>query len=140
MKSEKGITLISLTVYVIAMIIVVAIVSVISSYFYKNVTGTSEASDPYKQYTKLNSFFSEEANKKNIKVIEYAKNYIVFDNNVQYEFIKENKGIYRNNVKICNNIDKCEFSVEIKNGKNIINVVFESGNFKNSSTTYTLKD
>ena len=37
MKSEKGVTLISVTIYVIVMTLLVAIISVITNYFYKNV-------------------------------------------------------------------------------------------------------
>lgn len=145
MKSEKGVTLVSLIVYVIAMVIVVAIVSVISSYFYKNINEVTGNSDPYKEYTKFNNYFSEEANKENIKILECnlqnenGNNYIVFNNNVQYEFIKENKGIYRNNIKICSNIDDCKFEQSIKKGKDIVTVTFKSGNLTNQ-IIYTLKN
>ena len=37
MKSEKGVTLTSLIVYVIGMVMVISIVSVLTTYFYKNI-------------------------------------------------------------------------------------------------------
>lgn len=145
MKSEKGITLISLIVYLIAMVIVVATVTVISGFFYKNTKGLSENIDPISEYTKFNTFFSEEVNKENIKVLDCDTNqttkesYIVFDNGVQYTFIKENKGIYRNKVKICREVENCNFTYEIKNGKAVVSVYFTAGD-KTRNTTFTLKN
>ena len=57
MKSEKGITLISLIIYVIALTIVIGIVAVISGYFYNNIATSSEDIEPMVEYTKFNSFF-----------------------------------------------------------------------------------
>lgn len=148
MKSEKGITLISLIVYLIAMVMVVAVVAIISGYFYKNTKGLNESIDPIGEYTKFNTFFSEEVNHENIKVLDCQTNstnpatkesYIVFDNGVQYTFIKENKGIYRNKVKICREVENCDFTYEIINGKAVVSVNFTAGN-KTRSTTYTLKN
>ena len=70
MKSEKGITLISLIIYVIALTIVIGIIAVISGYFYKNIATTSENVEPMVEYTKFNSFFSEEVNYRGIKVLD----------------------------------------------------------------------
>lgn len=152
MKSQKGVTLISLTVYIIVMVIVVAMVSVISSYFYKNIRGASDTIDPLTEYTKFNSFFTDEVNHSNIKVLEYKtkyikddetqgieSSYIVFDNGVQYTFVAENKGIYRNKAKICKEVESCTFNYEIQNGKNVVVVKLKIGTDKERNVTYTLK-
>lgn len=144
MKSEKGITLISLTIYVIAMTIVVGVVAIISTFFYSNMMDSSQDIDPITEYTKFNSFFSDEVNHSNIKVLECStttdgQNYIVFDNGIQYTFIPENKGIYRNQVKIASGVDNCTFTRNIKNGKDVVEVIFEAGN-RTRETTYTLKN
>ena len=68
MKLENGITLISLTIYIIGMTIVVSIVAIISSYFYTNTKTLNESIDPMVEYTKFNSFFSDEVNHENIKI------------------------------------------------------------------------
>lgn len=142
MKSEKGITLISITIYVIAMAIVVGVVAIISTFFYSNMTGTEQDFNPITEYTKFNSFFSDEANHSNIKVLECGttengQNYIVFDNGVQYTFIPENQGIYRNHVKIANGVTNCTFTRNIKNGKDVVVVLFQAGD-STRETTYTL--
>lgn len=138
MKSEKGITLISVIIYVLVMAIVIGVMAIISTFFYKNISDEKFNIDPITEYTTFNSYFSEEINHENVKILECEPNYIVFDNGVQYSYISENKGIYRNKVKICRDITNCTFKVEIKNGKEVVEVEFISGN-QNKTTTYTLK-
>lgn len=139
MKSEKGVTLISVTIYVIVMAMVVGIMAVISTFFYSNVNDINEVIDPITEFTKLNSYLSEEVNHSNIKILECKDNYIVFDNGVQYTFVAENKGIYRNQVKIAQGVTACSFSETIKNGKNVVEVKVKMGD-KERNTTYTLKN
>ena len=140
MNSEKGITLISLTVYIIVTIIVVAIVAVVSTYFYRNTKTLSNTINPLTEYTRFNSFFSKEVNHSNLKVQEWGENYLVFDNGVQYTYIAENKGIYRDYVKICKDVQKCIFEAKIKNGKNVIAVAMKIGTAEERNAEYTLKD
>ncbi len=141
MKSQEGITLISLTIYIVVMVIVIAMISVISGYFYSNIDEVSDTIDPLTEYTKFNSFFTDEVNHSNIRVLECLQNgnYIVFDNGVQYTFIAENKGIYRNKVKICKEVESCTFDYQIQNGKNVVVVKLKIGTDKERNVTYTLK-
>lgn len=143
MKTEKGITLISVTIYVIAMVMVIAIISSLTGYFYNNVNMSTENDDINLQYTKFNSFFSEEVNKQNNKILEVNNeeediSYIIFSSKNQYTFIKLNKAIYLNNVKIANNIEECKFTTEIKNGNDVVNVTIKAKNFE-TTTSYTLR-
>lgn len=140
MKSQKGITLISLTIYIIGMTIVVAIVSTISTNFFTNTSSLLTGINPLTEYTKFNSFFSDEINHKNIKVLECKENYIVFDNGVQYTFVKENRGIYKNKVKICNYVEDCKFEYKIQNGKNVVSVKITMQDSQEKSVEYTLKN
>lgn len=140
MKSEKGITLISLTIYVIVMLIVVGIASMFSSFFFKDVKLISNIVSPVTEYTNFNSYFSEEVNHENIKVLECKENYIVFNNYVQYTFVPENKAIYRDNVKICEDVEMCKFEYKIKNGKNVVAVDIQIGTEGVRTVEYTLKN
>ena len=142
MKSQKGVTMISLTIYIITMAIVVGILSTVTTFFYKNVKDTNVDIDLLTEFTTFNSYFSEEINNSNLQVIECGttdrnQNYIVFSNGVQYTYVPENKGIYRNQVKICRNIDICTFSEKIENGKSVITVNLTAGN-QQRETEYTL--
>ena len=143
MKSEKGITLISLTIYVIAMAVVIGIIAIVSTFFYSNMENSDDTVSPMAEYTKFNSFFSDEINHEGIEVVscgttDNGQNYIVFSNEVQYTYISENKAIYRNKVKIAKEIDDCEFATGTNNGKRVVNVKFNAGG-KLRENTYTLK-
>lgn len=140
MKSQKGVTLITLTVYVIVMTIVVAVVAMISSYFYTNTSSLSSNMDTLTEYTKFNSFFSEEVNRENSKVLECKEDYVVFDNGVQYTYVAENRGIYKDKVKITSNVENCEFTYKIQNGKNVVTVRLTLGGSAEKSVDYTLKN
>ena len=137
MKSEKGISLISLTIYVIVMAIVIAVFAILTTFFYKNTKTISDIS-PLTEYTTFNSYFTDEVNHSGLKIVECAENYIVFSNGVQYTFVAENQGIYRNQVKICSGIENCTFSEAIENGKPVVKVTFKSGN-QDRNNTYTLR-
>lgn len=140
MKSEKGITLISLTISIIVMMIAVAIVSMISVYFYKNTDVLANNINPLTEYNNFNTCFAEEVNHPNLKVLEWGEDYIVFDNGVQYSYIPENKGIYKDKVKICKDVEKCVFEVKIKNGKNVVVVNMKIGTTEERNIEYTLKN
>ena len=149
MKSQRGVTLVSLTVYVIVMAIVVGILATITTFFYKNVNDTKAEIDPITEYTTFNSYFSDEINHPNIKIVKCGNtedeqgnvqsSYIVFNNGVQYTYVSANNGIYRNQVKICRNIEKCSFTEGIENGKSIITVNFKSGTTE-KKTEYILSN
>ena len=144
MKSQKGITLISLTIYVIVMAIVVGVIAIVSTFFYTNMNDSTQEIDPITEYTKFNSFFSDEVNHSNLKILDCGttdngQNYKAFDNGVQYTYIPENQCIYRNQVKKAKGVTNCTFTRNIKNGKDIVEVVFEAGSRKRE-TTYTLKN
>ena len=138
MKSEKGITLISVTIYVIVMSLLVATITIMTNYFYKNVTLNSEQDDLNKQYTKFISYFSEEINRDDNEILEIGedKSYILFSSGNQYTFVAGNKGIYQGRVKIASNITNCTFE-QIDSKK--IKVTIQGENL-NRVNTFTLKN
>lgn len=147
MRSEKGITLISITIYVIVMLIVVSVITVLTQYFYKNVDVNSASQDFNQQYTKFNSYFLEETNKKGNKVAgigdlegsteDAVQRYILFSNGNQYTFIQNNRAIYTNHVKIAENIDDCSFTLGTENNKTVITVTIKRNDLERT-TKYTL--
>lgn len=144
MRNQKGVTLISLTIYIIAMAIVIGILATVSTFFYKNIKEVNIDIDPLTEFTTFNSYFSEEVNNSNLRVVECGatdnqQNYIVFSNGVQYTYVPENKGIYKNKVKICRNIEECTFSETIQNGKSVVTVFLKSGG-KEREVSYTIKN
>ena len=151
MRSEKGITLTSLIIYVIAMVITITIITVVTSYFYKNVDVTDNSYDYLKEFTKLETYFSEEANKNRNQILEISplenqssanEVFVMLSSGNQDTFIRANKAIYQNNVKIGNNIKNCEFSEEMKNGNQILVIKIQLNDKNNTERTmkYTLKN
>lgn len=142
MKSQKGITLISVTIYVIGMTVIIGLLATMTTYFYKNTDDVRNIT-PIAEYTVFNSFFAEEVNIPDMEILECTENYIIFSNGVQYTYISENQGIYKDKVKICRNIEKCVFEQGIsKTGKQTVKVTIKAKNDTNANRqpiVYTLK-
>ena len=149
MKSENGITLTTLVVYILVMTIAVSIVASLTTFFYKNVNVEDIESDTITQFTKFSSFFSKEINNSENYVIDCKTegslenndkiSYIIFSSGNQYTF--KNNEIYKNNKKICKNIDDCDFSYVFEDSKYKITVNFISGNIdmtEDNAITYVL--
>lgn len=130
MKSQKGVTLTSLIIYITVMLIVISIISVFSSFFYKNVDEIGNKVEPSKEITRFNSFFASDINKtSNSKVLECYKspdlseNYVILEDGTQYTY--KNGGIYRGKVKICENIYQMYFENNVnEDGKSTIDVKY----------------
>lgn len=137
MKSNKGITLTSLIVYVIGMTIMVATIATLTSFFYKNIDVEDLNSDT-NQYTKFTSVLSKEINRKDNSIIDCKQlkdddgniivSYIIFSSGNQFTFNKDSKSIYKNNVKICDNVESCDFSYEYFDSKYKIKVSLKTTN------------
>lgn len=148
MQSEKGITLVSVIIYVIAMLIIVSVITVLTSYFYRNVDINSVSENLNQQYTRFNTYFTEEVNKKGNKILATGENesttgnapqkYIVFSSGNQYTYIPANKAIYVNNITIGENIEDCIFEEIKEDNKTKVKVTIKGENNFQKITTYAL--
>ena len=143
MKSDRGVTLASLIIYVIGMLIVIGSVATLTTFFYKNIDIDSVSSNETTEYSNFSKLFTDEVNKEDNYVIEAKEttetivvdgssktvkvNYIIFGSGNQYTFMEENNAIYKNNIKICSNVDSCVFSYEYKDLQYRINVEYKAG-------------
>jgi len=109
--SNKGVTLISVIIYVLVMTIVVGIIATITSFFYANVVTLEEGINGETEFSKFNIFFLEDTKVSGNTVTDIDQNgsYIVFKNGNKYSFLGD--GIYLNKVKLSKNISSCEFEV-----------------------------
>lgn len=145
MKSEKGITLISLTIYLTAMCLVIAMLATFSNLFYSNSAYLKENSKNMSEYNKFNMYFIEDV-KNNKEVSSITNNEIVFEDGTIYTYkASPDNSIYRNKVKICKNIAYCKFKKDeqkINNTtKKIIDVymIISGTNLFETSNQYVLK-
>ena len=134
MKNEKGITLVSLIIYVVVMTIVILIMNSIITTFYSNTEGIDSRIKELNEFNKFNNYFLKEVKLSGNSVDRiYESNgqsYILFASGNSISFI--DNVIYYNNIEICDNIN----NLVIKQGKdgdglekNIINVTVEFNNF-----------
>lgn len=142
-KNEKGVTLTSLIIYIIAMVIVVGIVAIITNYYYGNINNINKEVDVSKEYTKLISYLSEDVNNPYNVIKACDSDRIVFydfskvsetDKGVAYnQYTFKEDGIYFNKVKICRGVKSCEFIQDRKEPETmfILNITFYNGETKN---------
>lgn len=128
MKKQNGVTLMTLVIYIIAMLLVLSILSILSQFFFSNTEVLAKNSDNMSEYNKFNMYFVEDVKNNTDAVVlnegeklenEIKGNEIVFKDGTTYTYKEADKGIYRNKVKICQNINKCEFAKKIVTNENI---------------------
>lgn len=157
MKSEKGITLMSLMVYVAVFLVVIIVVANISNFFYKNITTMDAESTSDYEYNKLNLYILEETKKKGNSIltisetidesikkdahIEFASgNFFQYNSNTnQIYLVEQNKST---KIMLCENVQSCVFNLTKENSKDIltVKVTFTSEDYKGRTfeTKYVL--
>ena len=116
MKSEKGITLTSLVIYVIGITIIFAVVANLTIYFNKNSRTIEYTTNNSAQITRLNQYLINDTKKENAQITEANENIITIQTNgetIKYTYDKNSKGIYRNKVKIANDVQSLEIKKDI---------------------------
>ncbi len=141
MKSEKGITLTSLVVYVMVATIVISIMAVISSFFFSNMSSVNGQEQYALEFNKFNMFFINDV--KNNKKAQIDTGRIIFEDGTIYEYRASEKAVYRNNTKIAKEIEVLRFiesTYQVPNTqttKNLVNVQMTMG--KNNEFTKTIE-
>ena len=128
MKSNSGITTTSLIIYIISMLIVIATIATITSFFFTNVMNLDQTSHNIGEITKFNMYFIEDIKSKNNKILKISenKNSITFLTGNTYTF--QDNSIYLNNIRICENITNLQFDKKKEDNKTIIIVLITIGN------------
>ena len=129
MRQNKGITLISLIIYIIVFTSVIGTVAMITNYFTKNSEETIISSKAPEQYAKLTSYLVNDMESGKIKDVQIKDGntldisltddsrriYIYGNNGLYYILINENNVIEKK-IRICKNVTECGFS---KDGSNL---------------------
>lgn len=106
-KSEKGVTLLALVIYIIVFVIILSIMSMVSNNFYKNV-GIIKSSPKYiSEFNKFAMFFVTDV-KRNSDIASITATELEFTDGTRYVY-KDNS-IYRNEEKIAKYIKSFSFS------------------------------
>ena len=145
MKSEKGITLISLIIYLVILAIILGVLASISINIFNNLKYAKDTGKDLYQFNNFNMYFIDDV-KNNSKIYDLDEegHKIIFIDGTVYTF--ENNNIYRNKVKICENIENIRFSsreIEDENNfkKQIITVemTIKADTIFTSKNEYVLK-
>ena len=139
MKSEKGITLIMLTLYVLAATIIVGIVSIITSFFYSNTENMNDYSAAIGEYNIFNLEMLKETKQSgnNVVSISEQQDRITFKSGNTYTF--QGDGIYKNKSKLCNGVTNCKFKKTMLEEKEVVTILFEMENFA-KTTEYVIEN
>lgn len=135
MKKEKGITLVSLVVYIVVMTIVIGVMSSIISNFYKNTDAVQGNVEEIVKFSKFNNYFLKEVKTKDNKVDSISTDYILFTSGNSFS-ISDNV-IYYNNLEICDEVKSMEITAGAD--ETIINVKISFNNF-NKSINYKIEE
>ena len=138
MKKERGITLVSLLIYVMAFSMILILLGVLTNYLYPKLSGVNSNGASAEEFNKFNTYFVTDIKQSKIaKVNNSGDNVeILLSNGANYNFIKENSegkkenAIYRNNVKISKNVTA--FTAELienvgKDNKTVIKINVGTG-------------
>lgn len=141
-RQERGITTASVIIYIIVILVVISMLSVISGYFTKQISNTLAKNESARTYTTFMSYFTQDVQEKgnNVDKVDtetkeedgtiYETYYIAFSNGSQYIYSSKNKSIYKNDVKICENVDYCKFyKTTYGDNKTLIQINFRAGDF-----------
>ena len=138
MKSQKGVTLTSLTIYIIVVLIVLGILAVISGVFQGNIKEIYTEGTNNVEIDKFNIYFLKEVKRQGNEINIISDNEIVFATGNKYIFNHEGQCIYLNNIKIAENIEKCVFSRSTVNGKTVIILTIKAVNSEEKTMEYVL--
>ena len=139
MKSEKGITLIILTIYIIIFSIVIILLANLSSYIYSNLKNINDRSVDVSEINKFNMYFIEDVktnSQAEIRTLTDSNTMqIVFQDGDIYSYVINEKSIYKNEQKIARNIEAFNAEGYIIDAKKYIQVSIEIGT--DDETNYT---
>lgn len=139
MKSEKGITLIILTIYIIIFSIVIILLANLSSYIYSNLKNINDRSVDVSEINKFNMYFIEDVktnSQAKIRTLTDSNTMqIVFQDGDIYSYVINEKSIYKNEQKIARNIEAFNAEGYIIDAKKYIQVSIEIGT--DDETNYT---
>ena len=139
MKSQKGVTLTSLAIYIVVVLIVLGILAVISGTFQGNIKEIYTEGTNNAEIDKLNVYLLREVKRQGNEISTISNNEVVFTTGNKYKFSSENQCVFlNNNIKIAENIEKCVFSTSTVNGKTVITLTIKAVNSEEKTIEYVL--
>ena len=92
MKSEKGVTLTALAIYITVFILIILIMSFVSNYFFENVGQIKDSPKYVSEFNKFSMFFVADV-KRNTTLISCSDTELEFTDGTKY--IYKNNAVYK---------------------------------------------
>ncbi len=99
MKSNRGITLTSLVIYVIGLVIVIAVMGNFTGFFYKNLEYTTMNQNANEQYSRFLSYITKDANSDNLIYVQSGVQNVdcvifKFSDGTEHQYITKDEKMY----------------------------------------------
>lgn len=149
MKSQKGVTMLSLILYVASFLTVTAVVAGITTFFYNNIEILDTKIGSNSQYNKINLYMLNECKKQGTSLFAWqntstsetglptnkdkitdktnaSQTFITFEdgngNRNSFIYVNSEKNLYYNNIKIGEDIQDFKFKLDYGTGKTVLKV------------------
>ena len=99
LKSNRGVTLTSLVIYIIGLTIVIALMGIISNYFYQNITDVTIKQNADEQYSKFLAYLTKDANSDNLIYVQSGVQNVdcvifKFSDGTEHQYITKDEKMY----------------------------------------------
>jgi len=145
MKSEKGVTLTALVIYILIATTLISTMAMFSSFFFSNMNIIKDQEKYSPEFNKFSMFFINDIKKNSFATIQDGNKQITLEDGTIYSYKSNEQAIYRGDTKIAQKVQMLEFTsseVKVSNTtKQIIKVKISIGD-KNEFTKeieYVLK-
>ena len=146
MKSNKGVAMTSLIIYILGLIIVAGIIGSFSTYFYNRANLMIEKNTSEEQYSKVLSYLTKDINSNNITSVSTAENeeedflIIEFADGTKHQYINKNGCIYyikvgnsdNKKIALCKDVKNEEKVFEYEDETIKINLLLNDRSFSNT--------
>lgn len=142
--NSHGITLMSLIIYITIMMVILALIMRVTTYYTKNIKDVADITFET-EFEKFNMYMLQETKKSNNFITEHTNNSITFSDENTLSFQDENLDgegeIYFNDIKICEYVNECIFTVRNDNETAKTSVVVDiTIHETEKQTTYVLQN
>lgn len=145
MTNDKGITMISLIIYIIVITFILSGITAITTSFYKNVNEVDQVSESAVSFSRFNMYFLNDIKEEEAMISDVTPD----GKSITISFKRDGlttvatyrlsgRSIYRNNVKICNKVK--DFKVDATAGKKnkIITIIMNISDYE-KTTIYNVE-
>lgn len=134
MKSERGVTLIILCIYVIVFSIIIVLLANLSNYIYNNLDNINDSSIDLSEFNKFNMYFIEDVKSNKQALVQNLADdnnnefiQIAFADGDIYTYTIGDNSIYKNNQKIATSIKDFKAEGFKKDEKMYIEITIKLG-------------